>query len=199
MRAILIESLRGREIDLLRPTPADVDFREIADTLAQISHYNGAALKPLSVAYHTLIVCDAAPDPIKPWALLHECHEARLGNIAPPVQKALIELGHHYSLVEPSALEIAITELIHLHSDAIHRAAGLPLPSIKRCEAIHRANLVALATERRDFLGPGARRWAAEIEAVAPLRKVYRLRAAPDIADELFARFQTTLPALARR
>jgi len=38
-----------------------------------------------------------------------------------------------------------------------------------------------------------------DIEGLTPLRKVYRLRAAPDVADELFARFQTYLPALARR
>jgi len=56
-------------------------FPRDRDTLADINRYNGAALKQISVAAHTLIVCDAAPDAVKPWALLHDAHEARIGDI----------------------------------------------------------------------------------------------------------------------
>jgi len=196
---IWMQGRQGRPIDLINPASAEVDFREIADTLADINRYNGAALKQISVAAHTLIVCDAAPDAVKPWALLHDAHEARIGDITTPVQMALGEIARAHHPEGCRIFHDALRDFKTRHDAAIYAAAGLSLPSIEQQAAIKRADLIALVTERRDFLHPSARRWAVDIEGLTPLRKVYRLRAAPDVADELFARFQTYLPALARR
>jgi hypothetical protein len=205
MSDIWMQSLTGRAIDLVDPKESEVDFREIADTLAQINRYCGSAVKPCSVAQHTLIACDAAPDSVKPWVLLHDAHEARTTDITTPAQKALEAIAgrlapEHY-IVEQWAKDLMRESIAYFkgaHDIAIHRAAGLPLPNEAMHKSIRLADLIALQTERRDFLSPPPKPWAPEVEKHRPLPKVYRLRAAADVADDLYARFRAYLPALAR-
>jgi hypothetical protein len=188
----------GRPVDLLQPTPQMVDFRAIADALAQLNRYAGNAEKPVSVALHTLIVFDAAEEQDKPHALLHDAHEAHIGDITTPTAQALGQIARLYG-DEGRTVQLAIMRLKSLHDAAIYAAAGLSAPDPQRAARIRRADIAALNTERRDFLSPSARPWASEIEAVPPLRKRYRMRAAPDVADELYAKFCRYLPALIAR
>lgn len=192
------QTRNGRPVDLLQPTPAMVDFRAIADTLAQLNRYAGNAEKPVSVALHTLIVFDAAEEQDKAHALLHDAHEAHIGDITTPAAQALGAIARLYG-DEGNTVYWAITRLKALHDTAIFAAAGLSSPDVKRSARIRRADIAALNTERRDFVGPCARAFAPEIEAIPPLRKTYRLRPAPDVADELYAKFCQFLPALKRR
>lgn len=191
-----MQGRRGRPIDLVRPTPADVDFRDIADQLAQINRYCGAAAKPISVAQHTLIACAAAPLEAQPWVALHDAHEARINDLTTPLKLALAEVADGLVRNGGRLIRAALSTIALRHDEAIHAAAGLPLPDVRLKEAIKRADIVALQTERRDFVGPCARAWAPEIEAVRPLRAVYRLRPAADVADDLYALFRRCLPAL---
>jgi hypothetical protein len=192
-----MQGRHGQAIEMVHPFAAEVDFREIADTLAQINRYCGASPKPVSVAQHTLIAFDAAPDEIKPWVLLHDCHEARIGDITTPAQQALGEVAFtHFGESGRAIIQQAIFHLKFRHDVAIHASAGLNLPNTAQYNAISQADLIALVTERRDFLSKPRFGWGPHIEALKPLRKVYRLRAAPDVADELFARFTQFLPAL---
>jgi 5'-deoxynucleotidase YfbR-like HD superfamily hydrolase len=197
MSDIWMQSLTGGSINLVDPVPTEVNFREIVDTLAQINRYCGAALKPVSVALHTMIAFDAAEPDVKPWVLLHDAHEARIGDITTPMQKAMIEIAA-MAIGGRTIMRNVLTEIKRRHDIAIYAAAELALPTDAQKEAIKRADIIAMQTERRDFLSPCAKAWAPEVEALAPLRKVYRLRAAADVADDLYALFQRYLPALAR-
>lgn len=184
------QTLRGRAFDLLEPRAEDVDFREIADTLAQINRFNGATEKPISVAQHTLIAASAAQTELRPWVLLHDCHEAYMGDITTPVRRvlALYEVGVIRALA-------ALTEQLDA---AIHKAAGLPLPTDEQVGWIALADRRALVTERRDFLARPALSWGERIERIAPLTRVQRHRPAPDVAAELHEAFTQSLPALAK-
>jgi len=196
---IWAQSLRGRAIDLVNPTPEQVDFREIADTLTGVYRWCGAAELDISVALHTLIVSDAAPEDIKPYALLHDAHEARTGDIPRPVQMALAEIAGHAYRGGNFMINGAIGIMKTRHDRAIYAAAGLEEPTPHQCQEIKLADNIALMTERRDFLLPPPRPWDAALEAIRPLRRRYRHIPKPDVAIELYRRFQQYLPALQQR
>lgn len=188
----------GRPIEMIQPTAKMVDFRAIADNLAQLRRYAGAAEKPVSVALHTLIVFEAAEDRDKPHALIHDGHEAHIGEITTPAAQALAMLAWLNGDRERH-VERALTALKEVQDKAIHEAAGLPMPDAARRLRLRKADLIALQTERRDFLSECRRPWAPEIEALSPLRKRFRLRSDPDTADELWSKFCRYLPALAAK
>ncbi|MBY6239846.1 hypothetical protein [Methylosinus sp. Sm6] len=188
----------GRAMDLLTPDPNEIDFRAVADTLAQLNRYAGGAEKTVSVGQHTLIVFDASEPTDRPYALLHDAHEAHIGEITTPAADALAMIAR-FDGDERNTIYRALRALKERHDSAFYAAAGLRPPNMAQRERIRRAGLVALATERRDFLGPSPRPWAPEVEAVSPLRSVYRLRKPADVADELYDKFSRFLPALAAR
>jgi hypothetical protein len=191
------QTLNGRVFNLLEPTPEMIDFREIADTLANLNRYAGAAWKPVSVAAHTLVAMDAAAPEDKGAVLLHDAHEAFIGDIITPTAAALADIietrGGPDSV---RCFTYAVASLKRRLDAAIHEAAGLPLPDAAQAARIRSADIVALRTERRDFLAAPQRAWGREVEAAKPLPKKYRFRAAPDVAAALFMQFQVHLPAL---
>jgi hypothetical protein len=189
MSAIWMQSFNGNRIDLLEPSADQVDFREIAETLARINRFAGATEFPISVAYHTIIATHACPQELVPWVLLHDAHEAWIGDIITPVAQALAR-------VCPDGFESGLRILKHRADVAVHTAAGLPLPTPDQRALIRRADLVALTTERRDFLRPCVHKWHKEIESMPPLPRVFRPRALQACAIDLYELFTLYLPAL---
>ena len=193
------QSRHGRVIDMLEPRAADVDFHEMALTLAHIPRFNACTEKPISVAQHLLIAALAAPVELRPWVLLHDAHEAVIGDIITPVVAALDAIyvtrcGTTPSdWHKPSAL---VADLKHRHDVAIHAAAGLPMPDEDQRAAIHEADLRALVTERRDFLARPPLSWGHTIENTPPLTQRFRLRPPLEVADALMAAWCETLPTL---
>ncbi len=107
--------LSGRRLDLLDPTPVDIEIEDIAHGLAFVARWNGqtAGDYAYSVAEHSLLV-EAIfgrlnPDaPIK-WrlaALLHDAPEYVIGDMISPVKAAV---GPEYG-----ALDERLTAAIHL-------------------------------------------------------------------------------------
>jgi uncharacterized protein len=192
------QTLRGRAFDLLAPRPEMVDFAEIADTLATLHRYAGAAEKPVSVALHTLIACDAAPrESDKAHILVHDAHEAFIGDIITPAAHAIHEIIRlRAGYKDAENFSDALAALKANIDAAILSAAGLLPPDHLQAAGVKFADLTALVTERRDFLAKPPMPWAPQIEAIKPLPKKYRLRPAPDVAAELLARFKVYLPAL---
>lgn len=88
--------LSGRRLDLLDPTPVDVEVEDIAHGLAFVARWNGQTRGdwPYSVAEHSLLVEEifarAEPDPR--WrlaALLHDAPEYVIGDMISPVKGVL--------------------------------------------------------------------------------------------------------------
>ncbi|HEY1310075.1 MAG TPA: hypothetical protein VGF02_03930 [Pseudolabrys sp.] len=195
-----IQTLKGRAFDLSNPTPEMVDFAEIAETLARINRYAGASEKPISVAQHSLIAFDAAAPEDRAAVLLHDAHEALIGDIiTPTAQEIAATLAAQAGEEASESFKFALLTLKTRIDTAIFAAAGLKMPDLAQWRRIRAADLTALATERRDFLARSPRPWAAEIEATKPLAKKYRLRPALDVADDLYSAFKTYLPALRKR
>ena len=102
--------LSGRRLDLLDPSPLDVEIEDIAHGLARVARWNGQTSGPhiFSVAQHSVLVerIVASLDPGAParWrlaALLHDAPEYVIGDMISPF-KAVI--GESYKSVEARIL-----------------------------------------------------------------------------------------------
>lgn len=90
--------LSGRRLDLLDPSPMDIEIEDIAHGLARVARWNGQTIGEhgFSVAQHSLVVEDIvahiqpAVDP--KWrlaALLHDASEYVIGDMISPFKAAL--------------------------------------------------------------------------------------------------------------
>jgi uncharacterized protein len=112
--------LSGRRLDLLDPSPMDIEIEDIAHGLARVARWNGQTVgeHAFSVAQHSVvveeIVAHIQPDIEPRWrlaALLHDASEYVIGDMISPFKAAL---GYDYKLFE-ERLE-----------NAIHTRFGLP-------------------------------------------------------------------------
>lgn len=140
--------LSGRRLDLLDPTPVDIEIEDIAHGLAFVARWNGQTRGDwaYSVAEHSLLVEEiharAAPDCDPRWrlaALLHDAPEYVIGDMISPVKAAIgIEYG----------------ELDRRLTAAIHRRFGLPAQLPKSVKAaIKRADRVSAWLEAIQIAG----------------------------------------------
>ncbi len=90
--------LSGRRLDLLDPTPVDIEIEDIAHGLAFVARWNGQTSGdwPYSVAEHSLLVEEifsrlepAAPAKWRLAALLHDAPEYVIGDMISPVKAAV--------------------------------------------------------------------------------------------------------------
>lgn len=144
--------LSGRRLDLLDPTPLDVEVEDIAHGLAFVARWNGQTTGewPYSVAEHSLLVEEifgrlglpGAAEPGPRWrlaALLHDAPEYVIGDMISPVKG---QLGPAYG------------ELDARLAAAVHLRFGLParLPAeVKR--AIKAADHVSAWLEATRIAG----------------------------------------------
>lgn len=147
-----IQTQSGRAFDLLDPRSEDVDIADIAHALARINRFNGhTAGEPYSVAHHSMLVADllaswGAPPAIVREGLLHDASEAYYGDITSPLKAAL----RAFEIEQEGAHAGALDGLTRTIDRAVRQALELPdheTPIVKR------ADLVALAIERRDLFG----------------------------------------------
>jgi 5'-deoxynucleotidase YfbR-like HD superfamily hydrolase len=152
--------LSGRRLDLLDPTPMDIEIADIAHGLSFVARWNGQTIGdwPYSVAEHSLLVEEiftrANPGIAVRWklaALLHDAPEYVIGDMISPVKSAI---GPGYGVLDERL------------SAAIHLRFGLPtaLPvaikkEIKRADRVSAwLEAVQIAGFSRDeadkFFGP---------------------------------------------
>lgn len=107
--------LSGRRLDLLDPTPMDIEISDIAHGLAFVARWNGQTKGDFaySVAEHSILVTDifTLQNPTAPvkWqlaALLHDAPEYVIGDMISPVKNAV---GPGYV-----ALDDRLTAAIHI-------------------------------------------------------------------------------------
>lgn len=199
-----VPTVSGKIVDLVDPDPQTIDFKDIVIHLSNANRFAGASYINISVAQHSLIVAGIVPREVKPWALLHDAHEAYMGDIIAPVPRALGEIaarrarrqGHENVSLIRKIIPAYIDELKHGLDKAIYQAAGLPLPDDRQREIIRQADLIALRTECRDFLTKCGKSWGRRIEAVKPLTRKIKWQHPLDVADDLFNQIQAHCPAL---
>ena len=149
--------LSGRRLDLLDPSPLDIEIEDIAHGLARVARWNGQTIGThiFSVAQHTLLVetvlraqVPRADHRVRLAVLLHDAPEYVIGDMISPF-KAVI--GGSYKVVEKRLLT------------AIHIRFGLPasLPDeiIARIKAADAAAAYLEATRLAGFKDAEARKF----------------------------------------
>ena len=185
--------LSGRRLDLLDPTPLDIEIEDIAHGLAFVARWNGqtAGDFPYSVAEHSLLVEEIFtrqnPGIAARWrlaALLHDAPEYVLGDMISPVKAAI---GSGYG-----ELDARLTAAVHLRF-------GLPavLPGeIKR--AIKAADKVSAwmeAVEIAGFTRTEADRFFGRQDKALVASLAIRLRPPVEVRADYTARHRMLLDA----
>jgi 5'-deoxynucleotidase YfbR-like HD superfamily hydrolase len=177
--------LSGRRLDLLDPSPLDIEIEDIAHGLARVARWNGqtSGANIFSVAQHTLLVEEVArrrfgePDRRLALALmLHDAPEYVIGDMISPF-KAVI--GDAYKAVEARLLA------------AIHLRFGLPavLPAelIALTKAADRSAAYLEATRFAGFSAGEARRFfGAPPKFSAAIERDYLTPWPADIAERRY-------------
>ena len=140
--------LSGRRLDLLDPTPVDIEIQDIAHGLSFVARWNGQTNGdfPYSVAEHSLLVerifSELNPNSnseARLTALLHDAPEYVLGDLISPVKAAV---GYGYENLDDKL------------TAAIHRRFGLPAkvsPQLKK--KIKKADKVSAWLEAMEIAG----------------------------------------------
>ena len=139
--------LSGRRLDLLDPSPLDVELSDIAHGLARVARWNGqtSGNHAFSVAQHSLVVEDifrrlneaSASDCL--MALLHDAPEYVIGDMISPFKSVV---GGGYKTVE-KRLEAAV-----------HLRFGLPAETPRTLkDKIKKADRVAAFFEATELAG----------------------------------------------
>ena len=129
--------LSGRRLDLLDPSPLDVEIEDIAHGLARVARWNGQTIgaHAFSVAQHSLVVEDVCRKLAPDWdrkrrlmALLHDAPEYVIGDMISPFKAAL---GLDYK-----AFELKLEAAVHLRFGLPAHPTTAVKATIKRADII---------------------------------------------------------------
>lgn len=186
--------LSGRRLDLLDPTPLDIEIEDIAHGLAFVARWNGQTIgdHAYSVAEHSLLVEElfarANPGIDPRWrlaALLHDAPEYVLGDMISPVKAAI---GEGYG-----ALDDRLTAAVHLRFGL---PAVLPAPIKKAIKAADTVSARLEAEQIAGFSETEANRIFGKPDPVLVRGLAIRLRPPPEVRAEFTARHHTLLSCL---
>jgi 5'-deoxynucleotidase YfbR-like HD superfamily hydrolase len=139
--------LSGRRLDLLDPSPLDIEIGDIAHGLARVARWNGQTRgdHAFSVAQHSLLVetifarqNPSATPQARLTALLHDGAEYVIGDMISPFKSAL---GGGYKAVEERL------------QNAIHIRFSLPLRADRLKATIKKADMIAAYFEATELAG----------------------------------------------
>jgi len=140
--------LSGRRLDLLDPSPLDIEIEDIAHGLSRVARWNGQTSGdyPFSVAQHSLLVeqlcVQFSPRLDRRWrlaALLHDAAEYVIGDLISPFKAAV---GLDYKAFENRLIE------------AIYLRFGLPArPPEHVSKLIKRADRASAFLEATQLAG----------------------------------------------
>ena len=167
-----VSTKSGRRVSLLNPSPSQIVIGDIAHGLAHQCRFNGQTNKFYSVAQHSVLVASILPRELRLAGLLHDASEAYLGDVVQPLKDLLPEY---------QAIEVKFCEILGerfgvnlLHNDAIKHA-----------------DLVVLATERRDLMPMDTADWSS-IAGITPMSRTIKPMS-PDAATTQFMEMFFTL------
>jgi 5'-deoxynucleotidase YfbR-like HD superfamily hydrolase len=140
--------LSGRRLDLLDPSPLDIEISDIAHGLARVARWNGQTFgnHAFSVAQHCLLVEQIVGQlkprlarPLRLAALLHDAPEYVIGDLISPFKAAV---GIDYKDLELKLLA------------AIHIRFGIPaIPGKEALAVIKRGDTIAAFYEATQLAG----------------------------------------------
>lgn len=147
-------------INLLGPSPDDIDFAVIAEHLSKENRYNGATPDVVySVAEHTArgvlaILEQTGDEQLARYFLCHDMPEAFLKDDTTPKKRAIAAIANEHFGVLASSITAAFDLLTDRFDTAIHARAGLAWPPSPEIAAgVKYWDLRMFVTEWRDLMG----------------------------------------------
>jgi 5'-deoxynucleotidase YfbR-like HD superfamily hydrolase len=184
--------LSGRRLDLLDPTPVDIEIEDIAHGLAFVARWNGQTHGdyPYSVAEHSVLVerLFTAANPSAPmkWqlaALLHDAPEYVIGDMISPVKAAV---GPGYG-----ELDDRLTAAIHLRFGL---PATIPVAVKKQIKAADKLSAWLEATQIAGFSVEESNRFFGAPKSQIPLPTTLTPRPPMQVKADFIARFKELCP-----
>jgi len=175
-----VQTYTGRMVDILAPQPDEILIEDIAHALANQCRFNSHTSRYYSVAQHSILVSDLAEELTENkqaalYALLHDAHEAYLGDVVRPVRGQLKNYDK---------LAATMQHAIDACSDIWIDFRWSPLATEALDQLIKACDDIALATEARDLMPGGP--WVDQIDAQPMTRIISPV--SPDIAKIMFLR-----------
>lgn len=139
----------GGRVHLVAPDHGTISIFDIAEHLARLCRYSGATNIPFSVAQHSLVVAAAMHEAhgalAAVYGLLHDAHEAYIGDITEPTTTAIeFYFGGIRGVLDAIRLDL---------DQAIHRALHLDWPPPADIQnLLAHAHARVVATELRDVM-----------------------------------------------
>ncbi|MCC1491184.1 HD family hydrolase [Cognatishimia sp. F0-27] len=186
--------LSGRRLDLLDPTPVDIEIADIAHGLAFVARWNGQTRGDYaySVAEHSLLVetlfsrlCPRATVADRLTALLHDAPEYVIGDMISPVKNAV---GPGYE-----ELDKRLAAAIHIRFGL---PAAVPAPLKKQIKKADRISAWMEATQIAGFAEAEADRFFGRPDSTLIAGLGIRLRPPVETRADFTARFDALLKAL---
>jgi 5'-deoxynucleotidase YfbR-like HD superfamily hydrolase len=166
--------LSGRRLDLLDPSPMDIEIEDIAHGLARVARWNGQTVgeHAFSVAQHSVvveeIVAHIQPDVEPRWrlaALLHDASEYVIGDMISPFKAAL---GVDYKVFE-ERLENAIHVRFGIPAKTPAAIKKLIKQADRACAFFEATQLAGFGhAEALEIFGPPPAGYDLQIEPQAP-------------------------------
>lgn len=138
-----VQTFTGKAFFPFDPRVEDICIEDIAHALSNICRFNGQVRTFYSVAQHSVAVSRMTDTDRLRW-LLHDASEAYLGDMVSPL-KHDPRLGEAYRAIEAKVQRV------------IHQKFGLG--EVEHDAALHKADLVMLATEARDLMAKPPELW----------------------------------------
>ncbi len=186
--------LSGRRLDLLDPTPMDIEIEDIAHGLAFVARWNGQTKGDYaySVAEHSLLVEEiyarlypAAPAKWRLAALLHDAPEYVIGDMISPVKAAV---GPGYG-----ELDLRLTAAIHIRFGL---PAQIPVQVKKQIKRADKISAWLEATQIAGFSVEESNRFFGKIDPDMAQSLQIRLRPPVEVRADYTARHNTLLRQL---
>lgn len=183
--------LSGRRLDLLDPTPVDIEVEDIAHGLAFVARWNGQTKGEFaySVAEHSLLVealfsrmQPSAPVKWQMAALLHDAPEYVIGDMISPVKAAV---GPSYG-----ALDERLTAAIHIRFGL---PAALPAVVKKQIKKADKISAWLEATQIAGFSEKEADQFFGKIDPALAEGLSIRLRPPLEVREDFTARHATLM------
>ncbi|TDT73785.1 metal dependent phosphohydrolase [Litoreibacter halocynthiae] len=186
--------LSGRRLDLLDPTPMDIEIEDIAHGLAFVARWNGQTMGEFaySVAEHSVLVerlySEANPNAPVKWqlaALLHDAPEYVIGDMISPVKNAV---GPGYA-----ELDDRLTAAIHLRFGL---PAAIPVAVKKQIKKADKLSAWLEATQIAGFSIEESNKFFGAPRGSIPLPDKLIPRPPMEVKAEFLARFNALSEAL---
>lgn len=131
----------GQRFHYTNPESYKYSVKVIAASLSKLCRFTGHTRNFYSVAEHSIMVSKLVPKEYALWGLLHDAHEAFIGDIATPLKS---HIGANISGYE------------HRIDAALCKSLNIPYPSPMMHKNVKDADLVALAIEAFYLMPPAA-------------------------------------------